>query len=67
MFLKISLDAPPVTLPGSACKIPTTILLFGVGGKVCGAITDKIIGLDEVLKSVTNGIINDKLSVLKKR
>jgi hypothetical protein len=54
-------------MPGSACKIPTTILLFGVGGKVCGAITDKIIGLDEVLKSVTNGIINDKLSVLKKR
>ena len=67
MFLKISTHVLPATMPGSACKIPTTILLFGVGGKVCGAITDKIIGLDEVLKSVTNGIINDKLSVLKKR
>lgn len=40
---------------------------FGVGGKVCGAITDKIIGNKELLKSGTNGFINEKLSDLEEK
>jgi hypothetical protein len=41
--------------------------LFGVGGMVCGAIKDKIIGNKELLKSGTNGFINEKLSDLEEK